>query len=389
MKSQYDIVVVGTGPAGSWAAKCAAERGASVLLLEKDRDIGLPVRCAEGVEAEGLSSLLPKDTRWIAREIHATTFVAPDGSVVRLDVESVGWVLNRKIFDYDLACMASDAGAEVVTRAYVSGLIMENGSVRGLHVEHSGRSVDIGSSVVIGADGVESRVGRWAGLKTATHPDEMACCVQMTLAGIDIDADAVAFCFGKDVAPGGYLWIFPKGPRSANVGLGLPARFASQRRPLAYLEEFVGRRFPGASRVAVVAGGVPLTPPLKKLTADGVMIVGDAAHQVNPLTGGGIVWAMKAADIAGRVAAEAVRKGDTKDKRLSAYTREWMSGGGKRQQRYYALKRAIHAFSDEDLNGIAAGILKMPAKKRTLFEIFRIALAKRPALLLEAAKLFL
>ncbi|MBN1893925.1 NAD(P)/FAD-dependent oxidoreductase [bacterium] len=388
MKERYDVIVAGAGPAGSWTAKYAAENGASVLLLEKDGEIGVPVRCAEGVAEKSLKDLVDVNPQWIARTITGGRLVAPDGTAVESYPDERGYVLHRKLFDADLAAMAAKAGAEIRTKAYVFGLLFENGRVDGVRLRHLGHDYSIRSSLVIGADGVESRVGRWAGLETCTPHHEMESCVQMTLANIPIDPDVVEFRFGHHVAPGGYLWIFPKGPKSANVGLGISGDKASRKKALYYLREFVERNFPHAGILSMVAGGVPAGQSLKSLVADGIMLVGDAARQTNPLTGGGIINAMIAGRIAGRVAAEAVKDGDVSAARLTPYEKEWIKAEGRNNDLSYKIKRVVYRFSDHELNEIARMLLKLPPRKRTAFNIFKTALFRHPKLVLDAARVF-
>jgi len=389
MKDRYDVIVVGGGPAGSWTARHAAMRGMSVLVLEKDREIGIPVRCAEGVSEEGLLRVV--DTvpeRWIAQRISGVQLISPDGTVVQSNVNGLGMTLHRRIFDADLAAMAGEAGADVVTRAYVHGLIMRDGFACGVKVRHMGREYEIRSTLVVGADGVESRVGRWAGLDTVTPLKEMDPCVQMVLANIDIEPDVVRLYFGQDVAPGGYLWVFPKGPRMANVGLGISGTASRKKKAVEYLKAFVSRTFPRHTMLCMVAGGVPTVKTLDRITGNGVMLVGDAAHQANPITGGGILYGMQAGVIAGRVAAEAVRDGDVTEKRLSQYPREWHRGYGRETERAYKIKPVITGFSDNDLNHIAGVLMNVPDNKRTILRIFKAALIHHPKLILEAAKIF-
>ena len=116
--------------------------------------------------------------------------------------------------------------------------------------------------------------------------------------------------------------------------------------------------------------------------------MGDAAHQVNPLSGGGIINALKAARIAGRVAAEAIAGGDVSRNRLSAYESEWMDLLGKTHRRYYRLKEGVFGLSDETLNRTARSMKQLEYEKRTLARLFRLALFKHPSLLLEIPKLF-
>lgn len=389
MKDRYDVIVVGAGPAGATAARLAAEGGASVLLLEKDRDIGLPVRCAEGVGDKGLRSVVPIQERWISNVIKGVIFSAPNGELVTVDSNEIGYVLNRKVFDYDLAEMAARAGAIVQTRAYVYGLLQENSAVTGVRVNHLGRDYQIAAKIVIGADGVESRVGRWAGLKTVVKMHDIETCVQVVAANIPIDENYCYFYFAKHIAPGGYLWIFPKGKAVANIGLGIAGDFSGERSPIWYLQRFLSQHFPDAAILGLVAGGVPCAMTLKKIVCNGLMLVGDAAHQANPVSGGGIVSGMIAGKIAGEVAAKAIAAGDGSEKSLGAYPDQWNDGIGKQHRRFYRLKEAIYKLTDEDLNQTAALLNALPMAERTLFNIFKSALIKNPGLLVEAARAFL
>ncbi|MBP9583357.1 MAG: NAD(P)/FAD-dependent oxidoreductase, partial [Ignavibacterium sp.] len=157
MKTSYDIIVVGAGPAGSMAARFAAEQGVSVLMLEKDRDVGYPVRCGEAISKAGVEEFIPSDDKWIAAKISKFSFNSPDGSEAIVDFGDAGYVLERRIFDYELARTAAEAGAEIVTRAYVNGLLFDDGKVSGVKYELNGEQKAVTAKVVIAADGVESR----------------------------------------------------------------------------------------------------------------------------------------------------------------------------------------------------------------------------------------
>jgi digeranylgeranylglycerophospholipid reductase len=359
-----------------------------VLLLEKDREVGIPVRCAEGIGDEGLRSVLEPRERWIAARIDAAELVAPDGTRVRLSYPSAGYVLHRKIFDYDLAQMAAEAGVEVRTKAYVHGLLWEDGRVAGVRVLHLGEDRAIRAQIVIGADGVESRVGRWAGLNTVTSMHDMEACVQVTASRVEVEPNVCYFYFGKEVAPGGYAWVFPKGDGVANIGLGVSGDYSGRKKPIAYLRQFLAERFPKASILTWVAGGVPCAPTLKEIVADGVMLVGDAAHQANPISGGGIATALIAGKICGRVAAEAIRDGDVSKKRLAQYAKEWHKAEGKTHERFYRIKEGVYRLSDEDLNRTAHMLAQLPPEEITITRVFRTALFREPRLLLEVAKVF-
>ena len=387
MNEQYDLLVVGGGPAGCYTAKVAAEHGAQVLVVEKDREIGLPVRCAEGVGEAGLREFFEPDPRWVANEIEGFSFFAPDGTQVDIANREIGYILERRIFDREIGRLAAEAGAEIWTRTTAVGMTNE-GADRKVTIHHLGKSRRIEAKIVVGADGTESRVGRWAGLRTTCSLHDIETGAQYTLADLKINPRRCQLWFGHNVAPGGYLWVFPKGDGKANVGAGISGEFSKTHSPFDYLDRFVESHFPSASKLGAVAGAVSCSGGLKRFVADGVLLVGDAAHQVNPLSGGGVVNALKAARIAGRIAAEAIADGDVSRKRLSAYEQEWMNLLGKAHRRYYRLKEGIFSLSDETLNRTARSMKKLEYEKRTLARLFRLALFKHPSLLLEIPKLF-
>ncbi len=389
MNDPFDVIVVGAGPAGSVAAWHASLGGAKVLLLEKDRDIGLPVRCAEGVGAAGLQTVIEPEPKWIASEITALNLISPHKKTVTLKNVGLGYVLYRKIFDNFLAEKAAHAGTEVLTKAYADGLLFDaEGAVNGVSFTHLGKRFSLRAKVVIGADGVESRVGRWAGIHTQLKLRDIETCVQYTMANVDVNPGVCDFYFSHEIAPGGYVWVFPKGPGVANVGLGISGEYAEHKSPLRYLNAFVQEHFPKGSILTTTVGGVPVAPTNKVIVKDGFMLVGDAAHQANPISGGGIVPAMVAGKIAGQVAAEAVGTGCTSAKFLKTYEKEWYKAQGNTHKMTYRLKEAVYRLTDEDLNRTADSILALPEEKRTIVNVFKKALYNKPTLILDALRVF-
>jgi len=345
VKDSYDVVVVGAGPAGSVAAREAAAQGLSVLLLEKRQEIGSPVRCAEGIKHDVLADFIEPDSCWISARIRkAEITVVKDGQErvwepKTSETQGVGYVLERRVFDRVLAERASQAGARVLVKTAAVGLLRAGKAIAGVRAEGPWGKKEIAARVVIGADGVESRVGPWAGLDTTLPQRDLMTCVQFLLAGIDIDPQCTHYYLDPVLAPGGYIWIFPKGDRRANVGLGIQTDLVVAT-PVDSLTRFVENRpfLSQGSAVTLIAGGVPVGLPPRRMVTDGCMLIGDAARQVDPLTGGGIANAMAAGRLAAKVAAVAIAAGDVSQASLSRYEREWAAGVGRRMARNYRLR---------------------------------------------------
>ena len=387
MKNAYDVIVVGAGPAGSTTARYAAAGGASVLVLEKDRDVGYPVRCGEAVAHEGVVQFIEPNEQWIAARCTRFRLNSPNGKSVIPRLDGVAYVLERRIFDYELAKLAVQHGAEVVTKAYAYDLIREEGKITGVKVLVKDAPVEFRAKIIVGADGVESRVGKWAGIDTTCHIDDMESCAQVTLGGIKVDEDILDFYLGDELAPGGYLWVFPKGKDSANVGIGISTDRAKEKSAIKYLEEFVTRTFPNSAILTRIAGGVPCAKTLESIVKSNVMLVGDAAHQVNPTTGGGIISGMIGGMIAGQVAAETIHTNDIAH--LREYEKRWQKRLGWRHDVFYNIKEAIGRLTDSNLNNICESALQVPEEKRTVGAIFRAALWNQPSMMLDVAKVFI
>ena len=386
-----DVLVVGAGPAGSiaaWQAKQAAPE-LDVVLLERDRAVGSPVRCAEGVGDAGLREFAnPDGADWASRRITRVIFQAPDDTEVLVAERGVGWILDRTRFDAHLAAQAGATGAEVLVGAEATAMSRNGDDRWHVRVIERGRETVYRARVVIGADGVETMVGRWAGLDTRVPSRDMESCAQYVLQGIDFDPDAIYLQFSDAIAPGGYAWIFPKAVGVANVGLGLVALKTDGRNARQYLDAWIARRFPNGARTGYTVGGVIVHTTIKKTYADGVMIAGDAAHMINPLSGGGINNAMKAGRLAGCTAAAAIREGDTSERRLAAYHTAWMDLLGDDHLKYYRIKQALERVDDAFYNSLARTVNRIPVEKRTLGRIFRHALLRHPQLIPVAARFF-
>jgi digeranylgeranylglycerophospholipid reductase len=393
MKNKYDVLVIGGGPAGALAARTAAEKGLTACLVEKRQAIGAPVRCAEGIGREALLEFIDPDPRWISAEMQGAGIVAPDGFTMKLESamagSKVGYVLDRKFFDRELVWKAAEAGADVAVKSRAAAPLLEKGVVRGAKIEYCGTVTDVKADIVIAADGVESKFSKWCGIDTTVPVREIMSSVQYVMTDIDIDEHSTIFYLGNDVAPEGYLWIFPKGKRTANVGIGISGRKSGKgHRAKDYLDKFVKKTFPEGKTIEYIPGGVSVCRPLECTVADGLIITGDAARVVDPLTGGGIYNAMYTGRLAAEVAADCIGRGDTSKTALMVYDKTWRSSKmGKAIERNYHIKEYLIKQPDEKLNEIIHSVSKLNLKEFSTISLIKEIIRVNPRLMLELGAL--
>ena len=356
-----DILVVGAGPAGSMAARYAADEGADVILIEKKSEIGSPKRCAEGIYIAGLEDVGIKiDQRWVAREVPDVRLVSPDGTSVwfndEIELIESGYVVERKVFDKHMAMDASRAGAKIMIKTRATGLKRENDRII-VSAEQMGEKITITAKIVIAADGPEGHIARWAGLDCSTPFDEMLSCAQFEMTGLEMEnSRAIQMYFGS-VAPGGYAWIFPKGEDTANVGLGVLKKRA-QKSAYEYLLDFVKKcsETQKAQAVELNVGGIPVGGIIEKRAGDNILVAGDAAGFANPITGGGINSALESGMYAGQVAAKAVKEGNFTADYLKEYVRITDEIYGEEFKMYMEAKEYLLSLDDEEFDKIAHGL---------------------------------
>jgi digeranylgeranylglycerophospholipid reductase len=335
----YDVAVIGAGPAGAVSAKYAAKAGAKTLLIDRKREIGAPVRCAEVVAGNLPSDFgMKHSSEWLISSAHYFKLLSPSGREVKIDTSPyVGYVLDRSAFEKELVEMAIVSGSDLilgrpVTRYVKGGVALGDEIVK--------------ARIIIAADGVDSRIGRQAGIKTMGKIGMLGSCAQHTLVNIDVDPEVLEFDLGSTYAPGGYAWIFPKGKSEANVGVGILRKSGSSAKEV--LEKFIKSRFSNAQSIRFLSGCVPSAMPPSATVRNNVVLVGDSARQVNPFTGGGIANSFVAGKIAGEVCGKVAVSGQPLDSLLE-YDRLWREVMEKKLRRSLKLRDKV-MFDDKKID---------------------------------------
>jgi digeranylgeranylglycerophospholipid reductase len=356
----FDIVVIGSGPAGATTARIAAEKGLRVLLVDKRQELGAPIQCSGALSGHALEEVgVEPDKEFIHAAIFGFGIYNQNGEKTTIDYRELkpeeygsgegrkplGYVVDRRRFDRYLMALAERAGVEVWLKTEGLGYVPSKNGHCEIHLRQFNREIIVKAKVVVGADGLQSQVGKWAGLHTHIKLTELASCLQFVVDQVETDG-LLDIVTGHRWAPGGYAWVFPKGHGYAEIGLGV-VRTQTKENAHWHLDRFIREsffkeKFRRSRILEIQGGGVPLAAPLKVQYADNLILVGDAARHVNPITGGGIHTALTSGKIAGEFLAELIHSGSKPDRRhLKGYQDRWLNSLGNKMWKLYGVKTAI------------------------------------------------
>jgi len=361
---KFDVVVVGAGTGGCLAAWTVAKSGLKVCLLDLKRadEIGKKV-CGDGIGKHHFDNLglkYPSGDE-LEREIKGALIFSPNKkSVFRVcGGEAYGFTVNRHLFGQRLLKRAIDEGAVLYDMKRVFSPVIKDGRVVGVKVKdlRSGSIEEFYGDVTIEASGMNAVIRRKLppelGIEKEPDIEDVIVCYReiRELREPLSPPDHLQIYLNMEVAPGGYFWIFPEGGNKVNVGLGISMKGAFPNPKVQLYRKVLSQDMFKGSKILDRGGGtVPVRRPLDKIVSDGLMLVGDAAFQVNPLHGGGIGPSMMAGKISGEVAVKAIEAEDTRMNGLWAYPVEYIRSYGAKQAGLDVFRRFLQRLDDEDLN---------------------------------------
>ena len=386
-----EVIVVGGGPVGSYAALNLAKLGVKATVFEEHSTIGLPSHCAGHISIKNLRSmgLYPLPEGIVENTFCAANFHSPFGTTFSLKLSCpVTTAINRARFDQYIAQKAQLAGASYQLGSRVQSLLKVNGSVQGVSVKKpEGSQENVYSKIVVDAEGVSSRFVRQAGLEVL-KPRGLVYAVEAEMENVqNVDLNAVEVYFGKSYAPGFYGWLIPRPDGSAKVGLA-----TNHGDPREYLKRLMTKH-PVASKqlgkakiLHVGYHAITLGGPINRSYADGFLAVGDCASQVKPTTGGGVIFGLTCAQIAAEVAGKAIGQGDVSSRVLQNYQKLCNDKLRFDFLVMLRLRRFLDSLSDERLDEMlrVCGKLGVEGALRDVDEIdfqgkMLFAAAKKPA----------
>jgi geranylgeranyl reductase family protein len=342
---------VGGGPVGGQAARLLAARGHDVLLVEEHARVGEPVQCA-GLFTPRIFDLV--DFPMEAVFLHAVRGAhvwSPGGHMLALDGgKTMAVATDRGEFDRQCVSSAARAGAEVRTGVKAIAAKRDADGVTVTLRDADGTRTER-ARVLVGADGVQSQVAKWFGLPRAR---ELIPCYGAQIEGTRLPSDVVQMWVGQERAPGFFSWMIPTDDQGrtgkVEVGVDLKAPEAAKHYYERMHKDPMVARFlgPDARSSFDICACIPLGP-IKATTGERVALVGDAAAQTKPTSGGGVYTGLVAAGRLAEVVGDALDEDDLSAPRMQEYHKAWYDDIGRELYVGWRLRKAFMHLRDDQV----------------------------------------
>jgi digeranylgeranylglycerophospholipid reductase len=339
----YDVIIVGAGPAGSYIAYELASSGHDVAVFEKKSAPGINACCTGIISTECLQSL-DIGTDVTLTKVNSAKFFSPSGRCLRFQTETVqAYVVNRLLLDKALASKAQSQGAKYFFSSPVIDVIPGKDNIQAETLCFGARQIFSARAVVL-ANGFRPKLPKKLGLGR----------IKSFLVGAQAEietknVDELEVYFGQEIAPGAFAWLVPTSTNKAYVGLLATSRAKLHLQNLVNNLSSQGRV---TSRDMEIEQKAIPVGTLARSYGDRVLVIGDAAGQVKPTTGGGIYFGHLGARMAAEVLDKALSSDNLTAGQLSCYQKQWKAKMGKELSRGYWARWLYAKLSDHQIKGI-------------------------------------
>jgi len=332
---KYDVMVIGAGPVGIYASIRIAEAGFRVLAIEEDAQIGKPRFCTGLISKEAFDQfLLPEGA--IEEEFNFATIFSPSGLKLRLKSKSPVYATDRTTFDQGLYHRAKEAGVKFLLNCRCLALKVNNDFAEARVAALGASERTIKAEAIILATGIKYSLHKFVGL---TLPPDFLDCSQVQTAGRPMEG--IEIYLGNSIAPRSFAWVVPLKKNELRIGMSTYQNSASFLKTLLKKLSLKGD-------FNIMRRPIPLGT-IKNTYTDRVLVVGDAAGQVKPTTGGGIYFGLLCADLAAKTIIDAFKAGDFSKKFLRRYEINWKKRIEFDLTMGLYLRKLIADFSDEQI----------------------------------------
>ena len=346
MKNIFEVIVIGAGPVGCYLGSLLAKAHINVALIDQRRKIGVPVQCAGLITPRVFSQFHIPIEGIVQQTIKGAHIIAPDNTILSIGgTKTHAYSIDRQSFDQYLVSQAQRDGVTLINNQKVIQMKKESQSIS----VQTNKNHTVSAPLIIGADGPHSIT------RSTFHfpqPKEFLKGVGAEIKNIQVEPDIVKLYIGNNIAPGFFAWVIPTNKTGTTARIGLCVRSSQAVKP--YFNRFFSKikkesSMQYAKVTRYIGGTIPLGM-LKQTVMDHVMLVGDAAAQVKPTSGGGIYPGMCCASFCAEAAVQAIHKQSFSKHILSSYSKHVKKDIGKELARGMLVRKAFTHLSDDDFN---------------------------------------
>lgn len=360
----YDVIVVGAGPAGASCARELAKKKHRVLVIDRTQEIGEPNYSTAGTKPELIKEFaLPQSV--VLKSWNSLILQGPSAQTKFSYDRIIGYTLNFRALRQFLIQEAIENGADVWTDTLAKDLIRQDNKIVGLNCSQLGKDLTVSSKIIIDATGVEGRFSSQLGLRN-NKKTYLGIGYEQLMVNLDLEdqGNCVYVGLGSTYTPTGYSWIFPTGKKEAKVGIGWCSQWHKEKLDIKeYFNRYISSQ-PATKNaeelethihsIVVDSGNA-----IKQYSMDGFITIGEAACQANPLMGEGIRHSMRSGRFAAEIISQAIAKNDFTRRELKNYDQKWRAYIGNKWKTSRLIAKLLYQKDDKFIDRLISSFAQL------------------------------